>query len=46
MSSTRLYWDLIDTDLLFEFVQWLRDAYPIMFKELDKQFIQQKETEK
>jgi len=39
MSSTRLYWDLIDTDLLLEFVQWLRKEYPVTFKHLVEQFI-------
>jgi len=46
MSSTRLYWDLVDTDLLLEFVQWLRKEYPTTFKSLASQFLHHKELQR
>jgi len=36
--SHRLYWNLVDMGLESEFCRWLRDTYPILFKELTKQF--------
>lgn len=37
--SHRMYYTLLNNDLLLEFVQWVRNEYPIMFRNLIDQFI-------
>ena len=40
--SSRIFWQLVDNDLLWEFANWLRKEYPILFIHLTQQFIHKK----
>ena len=42
--SNRMFWNLLDKDLVFEFVNWLRKKYPTTFKSLIDQFHEEREA--
>ncbi len=42
---SKQYWNLLNDDLLLEFVKWVRQTYPLAFRTLIDEFIQRKETE-
>jgi len=41
--SDRIFWNLIDKDLVKEFVEWVRKKYPISFKYLVDAFHAERE---
>jgi hypothetical protein len=43
--NNETYWNLLNDDLLLEFIQWLRTQRPLTFRRLINQFIISKEKE-
>jgi hypothetical protein len=43
--SSRMFWNLIEKDLMLEFVNWVRKTYPESFKNLVDQFHKEKEEQ-
>jgi hypothetical protein len=41
--SKEVYWNLLNKELLLEFVEWLRTYSPITFRYLVEQFLKTKE---